>query len=421
VFGLNDAPRLWWENLKRFLLKNGCRQSVIDPALFIYEVHGRLEGLIATHVDDLLSCGSTAMTRLLAKVDTEFGFGSREYDDFRHTGKRVRKVMDPQANDYGSIYVGMDTYVENMTTKTVSRSRRLRPGAKLDAYECKSLRNTNGELQWVQNQTRPDLAYLVSTSQSRISDPTVADLTNAYDIVRLAKQNADFELRFQPLCLETGGFLAVSDASLGGVDEAGGVSRSSDLPAIHSQGAYCIMFADKSLARDGRRGLFNLLDWRSRKLRRVCRSSFAAETLALADSNDAAQMLRGALLDIMSPGINFKYWEERVGRWPLTLVVDARDCYDHLIKETSSAPVQKSLLFDLAQLKQSIGEGHTTMRWTATENMLVDCMTKNIDTSHFLWLLRQGIWSIEYDAELVNEKTKRTKVSKKSADPVATP
>ena len=87
------------------MLKNGCRQSVIDPALFIYEVHGRLEGLIATHVDDLLSCGSPAMTRLLAKVDTEFGFGSREYDDFRHTGKRVRKVMDPQANETAGIFI----------------------------------------------------------------------------------------------------------------------------------------------------------------------------------------------------------------------------------------------------------------------------------------------------------------------------
>ena len=74
---------------------------------------------------------------------------------------------------------------------------------------------------------------------------------------------------------------------------------------MRSQGAFIVMFADEPLARHGRKGRFTVLDWRSRKIKRVVRSSFASETLSLADANDALQHLRGSLLDVLDAKATF--------------------------------------------------------------------------------------------------------------------
>ena len=140
----------------------------------------------------------------------------------------------------------------------------------------------------------------------------------------------------------------------------------------------------------------------------MVRSSFAAEALSLADVNDAMQHLRGCLLDILDPHADFKNWEKQVSRWPGTLVTDARDCHDHLARDTSAQPTQRSLLFDLAEIRQSINEEHTRIRWTATDNMLVDCMTKQLDTEVFMRILRKGVWSIVRDEEFINPRTKKS-------------
>ena len=116
------------------------------------------------------------------------------------------------------------------------------------------------------------------------------------------------------------------------------------------------------------------------------------------------------MLCSITPKANLREWESEVGRWPAILVVDARDCFDHLSKDTSALPSQKALMFDLASIRGSINEGHTRMRWTATENMLADCLTKAMDTDHLVSILQRGEWSIAYESDLVNQ-TVRSKRS----------
>ena len=407
VFGLNDAPRLWWTRLRDFLLKQGCRQSRLDPSLFMLEVDGVLEGLLTTHVDDILSVGSERMTDLLRRMDKEFGFGSQEFDSFRHTGKQVRKDMAT-----GCIHVSMPAYAENLEQVKIPRTRRTDAEGELAPQELKTLRTVNGGLQWLQRQLRPDLSFAVSVSQGATSDARVKHLVEVQKVVTQAKKHKDFELVYRPLDLDKGGFLSVSDAGLGGIGDDGDYGTVVD-GKVRSQGGYLVLFGDENLAHHGTRGQFNLLDWRSHKLKRVCRSSFAAETLSLADANDAVQHLRGSLLEILDPKANLKEWESQVSRWPATLVVDARDCFDHLNKETSALPSQKALMFDLAAIRGSINEGHTKMRWTATENMLADCLTKPMDPDHLIDILTLGEWSVAYDSQLVNPaiRSKRSTVS----------
>ena len=131
------------------MLKQGGRQSKMDPSLFIFEREGKLEGLLATHVDDLLGVGGEWFNNvLLKKLDDEFGFGSQEFDDFRHTGKRTRKDMK-----MGEIQASTPDNVENVDPPRVSLARRKMPDAKpLRSTTTGSSKELSGCLPFLQGQ-----------------------------------------------------------------------------------------------------------------------------------------------------------------------------------------------------------------------------------------------------------------------------
>ena len=60
VYGLADAPRLWWKSLTKTLGELGMRQSKLDSCVFHYwdPETNVLDGIIAFHVDDLIIGGS---------------------------------------------------------------------------------------------------------------------------------------------------------------------------------------------------------------------------------------------------------------------------------------------------------------------------------------------------------------------------
>ena len=67
-----------------------------------------------------------------------------------------------------------------------------------------------------------------------------------------------------------------------------------DIPEkrVYSQGGVIILFADRDLM-TGRPGESNLLDFRSHRLTRLCRSSFVAETDAFKEGVDTSYIVRG--------------------------------------------------------------------------------------------------------------------------------
>ena len=81
----------------------------------------------------------------------------------------------------------------------------------------------------------------------------------------------------------------VTDAALGNVKENGS-SQGSPAEKFFSQACYFVLLADDELMA-GREGKFNILDARSHRLARVCRSSYAAETLGTEEDFDIGQLL----------------------------------------------------------------------------------------------------------------------------------
>ena len=103
IFGLADSPRRWYLRLHKSLDKLGWKRSMIDLALWYLwdETGAELEGVIGSHVDDLLFAGNARASELLDQLGKELGFGSLEENSFNYCGKHISQQSD------GTIVVSM--------------------------------------------------------------------------------------------------------------------------------------------------------------------------------------------------------------------------------------------------------------------------------------------------------------------------
>ena len=93
---MDDAFREWYFSVKGLLLKNDCKQSSLDKALFRwYNKKGQLEGLILLHVDDFLLAGSDNFAVLVTKkIEDAFRIGKRKVTNFRYVGLDIEQTAE---------------------------------------------------------------------------------------------------------------------------------------------------------------------------------------------------------------------------------------------------------------------------------------------------------------------------------------
>ncbi|CAE7641422.1 RE2 [Symbiodinium sp. CCMP2456] len=409
IFGLADAPREWWLRLSRSLADRGWERSQIDGAMWLLwskpSKNGKrqLEGVIVAHVDDLLMTGSPLAERSLQAVGDELGFGSVEKNDFVWCGKRIRRATD------GTIRLSMAEYHQNLKEINLPTYRRRQLNAKLTEPERRQLRALLGSLQWLTAQFRFDMGFIVSTLQGEA--PTVKTVLKANSAVRDFRQDCNFEMIFRPIDYNRGGLVVVSDAALGNV-KLNGSDDGTPTEKVFSQACAFVLLADDDLLA-GREGKFNVLDARSHRIPRVCRSSYAAETLGAEEAMDMGLLCRGfvaSVRDYLSVG---KLAERSLDKVSLTLVVDAKDVHDKGNSDTPSYGTQKSLAFVVAWMRAVLRRPNTALRWTATQNMWVDGGTKLMDLTHLRTTMRRGSWSITYSPDFVKQvqKAKRPSAS----------
>ena len=137
----------------------------------------------------------------------------------------------------------------------------------LTEEETKQYRGIVGQLNWISTQTRPDISFDVCELSSVFDEAKVDDLLRANKVVKNA-QSRSVAVRFPKLADKQLSIECFSDASFGNLANGG------------SQGGYLIFATDY----EGNRCL---IAWQSRCVRRVVKSTIAAETLALLDAAEA--------------------------------------------------------------------------------------------------------------------------------------
>ena len=415
IFGLADAPREWWLRLSRTMDEHGWQRSILDQAMWLLwgkDAVGAdvIEAIVVAHVDDLLFAGSPIGRKSLDSIGKELGFGSLEVNDFVWCGKRIRRASD------GTIRLSMKEYHQNLQEMYLPKHRKSELQDKLDVHEAKRLRALLGSLQWLVAQIRFDMSYGVSSLQGE-SPATVSTVLRANSLTREFKATGDFEMIFKAVDYRSGGVVMVSDAALGNVRRDGS-DTGEPITKVFSQGCYFALLGDLDLV-EGRQGHFNILDARSHRIPRVCRSTYAAETLACEEAFDVGQLCRGFIATVRGHELLGRGAADRaVSSVKMTVAVDAKDVHDKGNSDTASFGSQKSLAFTVAWLRAVLRKPNTALKWTATENMWVDGGTKLMDLSHMRAVMKNGTWSISYSPEFVKQVLKaRSKKTPQAVEP----
>ena len=124
-----------------------------------------------------------------------------------------------------------------------------------------------------------------------------------------------------------------------------------------SQGSYLIFLADTDYH-------CNLLSWQAKRLKRISRSSLAAETIAALEGIDAAIYIREI------------FYELTCYQMPINLFTDNKSLYDAI--KSSKYVENKRLRIDIAAVKESISQNEIdNVELINTKQQLADPLTKS--------------------------------------------
>lgn len=343
IYGLGDSPRRWYSTLKEHLLQHGCKISKLDKCIFRYYERGKLQGLITTHVDDLLYGGTTKFLKsVIGSVTTTFKISRMDSGIFTYLGWSVNQEED-------MITVDQRSFGEKIKPAIITQIRKQNPEDKLSEDEKKIYQALLGKLLWLSGQTRPDLSYDVLELSTVAKNPTIRDLMDMNKVIKKTTDGPKF-MRYSALDLyhEELKVIFYSDASLG------------KLPGKGSARGYLVFLSNGVEA--------NLISWSSKKVKRVVHSTFGAETLACVDGSAAAIHVRQLLSEML-------YDDAKSKVVPIQGYIDSKQLYDNI--NSTKQCEDKKMQLDIAELQESLELNDiSSIDWVPTGGMLADCLTK---------------------------------------------
>ena len=115
---------------------------------------------------------------------------------------------------------------------------------------------------------------------------------------------------------------------------------------------------------DDKKERFGLINWKSRTLRRVVKSTFAGETLACSACLDDLFLTLNVVTEITKMQV------------AVTLRTDCASLFDHVYLQMAVS--EKRLLIELAVICDAITSGEVSnLEWVATQDQLADALTKS--------------------------------------------
>ena len=272
VYGISDASRSWYFSVKETLVALDCQVCLNDPCIFVWYVD-TVQGIICVHVDDFIYGGTDVFLRVIIDpLQKTFKIGSKSTSAFRYLGLNL-------VQQEGHILMDQSSYIESVSSIDIHADRKRDKSAAVTESELAEYRAIVGQLGWIAQQTRPDLSFDVADLRSKFKCATVKDLFQANKVVAKARCNP-VTIKLGVESLENCQLVCYNDASFGNLSTGG------------SQGGYVIFL--KSCY-----DTYTPISWESKKLRRVVKSTMAAETLELVECAEAAFWIGNLLKEML--------------------------------------------------------------------------------------------------------------------------
>ena len=162
-------------------------------------------------------------------------------------------------------------------------------------------------------------------------------------------------------CLELGlpmKLILFSDASFANLPDS-----------VSSSLGYVIFMADCN-------GKCSTISWRSNKIRRICRSTLAAESMALIEGLEESLYIQSVLDEL-----GFLH--------TITAIVDSKSLHDAI--HSTKLVDDKRLRIDIASIQELVQQKKAIIKWSPAEKQLANALTKRgASPAHLLEVLRLG-------------------------------
>ena len=397
AYGLTIAPKEFYHHVDSILTRLQLHRLHVDPSIWILKTQddaGRVQvhGAVGAHVDDFLLMGdedSKVWCTFLEDFHKSLKWSPWEAPPMNHCG--VWMAQDEHKAwhlSQGEFCEGLSQVVEDGEGKDLTKG---------ELHQCRAVL---GAAQWRCYQTGPQHAAKLSHLQSLLPRGDRSTLKDINKFVRELYHQKDEKVSVYDLKAQ-----ADEDIVAVGWSDAALANRVD----LSSTGGYIVGFAHKSML-SGIQGQVSLVSWSTHKLRRVCRSSLAAEAQALSECEAELflvralwQELRGQVLNMANPWLTSKMT-------PGVLVVDAKALYDMLQQQDvpNLSAKEKHTALEVLGLSQHLMEQDTTLRWVNSHQQLADGMTKISAADGVMqFLKKQQRWNLLYDESFTAAKKLR--------------
>lgn len=241
--------------------------------------------------------------------------------------------------------MSLTNYIAGIEELNSSRSFSVDRDQSLTDNELKQLRQLCGQINWAITQCRPDAAFENCILSNNLKNATIADFSKGKKLLKKLKQD-ELSMSYLPIVnnFRDCKIIIFVDASFGNLVSGG------------SQGGYLIFLVGK----DGR---CCLIAWQSRRIRRVVKSTLAAECLAAVEAAE-----HGFTLQL--------FMSELVGFHPEIVVFsDNKSLVDTVCSIKNIE--YKRLRIDVNILREMLDRKElASFQWIDSCHQIADCLTK---------------------------------------------
>ena len=364
VYGLSNAPFLWCEEIVQRLKTISYKRHSFDKMLFYKTayIHGSDEeevvSLVMVYVDDFIGLHRSDYD--ITELQKLFRWGDlqkfEEGKDITFKGK----TLTLQKNQQGrfTLKISMSKFIEGLDSGSIQRGR-LKEDPKLSPSEYQEFRSVSGCLQWAATQARPEIAPVVSLSNHG-NDTTIAHLRDLYEALDLLKSTQDAGITIQDVPFNKSSVvLTYTDASWANAQRSG-----SQIGVVVGITTAAVKEGPVPFA---------LVDWKSGRSARVCRSTLAAEASAADEGAD-----RSAYINMLASELLYCSPAHRLGpRLDFVQATDAKSLYDAVVATNPNLTDKRSLV-NVRAIQESVSGNQ--MHWLPTRLQFADGLTKVSET-----------------------------------------
>ena len=163
----------------------------------------------------------------------------------------------------------------------------------------------------------------------------------------------------------------------------------------------------------------SVLSWQSKKIKRVVRSSLAAEASSMSTYQEHLDWMRTMWEQMTRSEFVLENYEQFLKARPSILVTGCKSLYDAIHKE-GAAPSSKDkrLAIELAIIKAKAVSSETDLRWIDARYQIADCLTKHASRKSEAVLqkiLDEAQWMITAEEDMLDKRKQERENRKNSS------